>query len=96
MTCNSFKSSNSFLDVLIYVFAAKPCEWGSWTEGRCDRTCGGGVRKDTRRKLIQEQNGGYCPGGDYRIESCNTQQCPGESFLFTFAFGQCFNKTKKS
>jgi len=57
-------------------FCPKPCEWGSWTEGSCDRTCGGGVRKDTRRKLIQEQNGGYCPGGDYRIESCNTQQCP--------------------
>merc|ERR1711962_1685971 len=57
-------------------FCPKPCEWGSWTEGHCDRTCGGGVRKDTRRKLIQEQNGGYCPGGDYRIESCNTQQCP--------------------
>ena len=86
---NNFKSSDSFLVVLIYVFAAKPCEWGSWTEGSCDRTCGGGKRVLTRRKLIQEQNNGECLHGDTKAEICNTQQCPGESFLFTFAFGQC-------
>ena len=66
------------MDSLFFVFAEKPCEWGSWTEGSCDRTCGGGVRKDTRIKLVQEQNGGQCPDGDYRIENCNQQQCPGE------------------
>ena len=78
MTYNIFISSDSFLDVLIYVFAAKPCEWGSWTEGSCDKTCGGGKRKDTRIKLVQEQNGGECLDGDTRVGSCNPQQCPGE------------------
>ena len=81
-----------FLDVLFYVFAAKPCHWASWTEGSCDRTCGGGKKLDTRRKLVQEQNNGECLDGDTRVESCNPQQCPGEFFLLIIAFGQCFNK----
>jgi len=57
-------------------FCPKPCEWGSWTEGSCDKTCGGGKRLDTRRKLVQEQNNGECLYGDTRVEICNTQQCP--------------------
>jgi len=58
-------------------FCPKPCEWGSWTESQsCDRTCGGGKRLLTRRKLIQEQNNGECLHGDTKAESCNTQECP--------------------
>jgi len=57
-------------------FCPKPCEWGSWTEGACDKTCGGGVKLITRTKLIQESNGGYCHGPASKTESCNNQQCP--------------------
>ena len=96
MTYNSFKSSNSLLDVLLYVFAAKNCEWGSWTEGACDKTCGGGVRSITRTKQVQESNGGYCHGPASKFESCNNQKCPGESFLVTFAFGRCFDKIQNT
>merc|ERR1711978_533118 len=35
---------------------------------RHNETCGGGKRKVSRTKLVQEQNGGYCYGRYYKIE----------------------------
>jgi len=57
-------------------FCPKNCEWGSWTEGACDKTCGGGRREITRTKQVQESNGGYCYGPSSKTESCNNQKCP--------------------
>ena len=72
-----FKATDLNIFVIyIIVFVAQPCQWGSWNEGSCDKSCGGGVRRDTRNKLVQEQNGGYCPDEAYRTQDCNQQQCP--------------------
>ena len=60
----------------IVVIAGRPCQWSSWREGYCDQTCGGGIRRDTRTKLVRELYGGMCPGQAFRIVNCNPQQCP--------------------
>ena len=60
------------------LLIATDCHWGSWQEGQCDKTCGEGLRRDDRNKLVEEQNGGSCDGLSYRIENCNDKKCPGE------------------
>ena len=53
------------------------CKWGRWRLGNCTKPCGGGIRINTREKLIIEDNGGICTGKDYDIETCNTINCTG-------------------
>ncbi|XP_066935071.1 uncharacterized protein [Clytia hemisphaerica] len=54
--------------------------WGQWTEyGSCDRTCGFGNRKRTRKcdDPLPQHDGDYCPGTDEEIISgCNPYPCP--------------------
>jgi len=67
------------------------CEWSSWQEGQCDKTCGGGKRKVSRTKLVQERNGGYCYGRSYKIERCNINTCqtPTDCKWSGWEYGQC-------
>ena len=62
------------------------CRWspfGEWSD--CSRTCGGGVRNSSRKKLKPMLEGGRdCDGDPERIESCNTEPCPGIIFQNMF------------
>ena len=54
------------------------CEWNDWVQGDCDKSCGGGVRTDTRTVNVDAQHGGdECQGPSSMEVSCNTQECPG-------------------
>ena len=65
--------------------------WGQWTD--CNKSCGGGKRRRSRR-CIQKKgdkkgcfNGG--PRGDVRfremVEECNVIQCPSECIAWTYS-----------
>jgi len=57
------------------------CQWGEWElVGECSKTCGGGVQKQKRDKLVFEKNGGFCSDASPdQMESvdCNTNPCGG-------------------
>ena len=56
------------------------CEWGEWMIGVCDKKCGKGKRKDTRkRKVLASYNGNDCIGPTQKTEDCNIHACPGLS-----------------
>ncbi|CAH3162635.1 unnamed protein product, partial [Porites evermanni] len=53
--------------------------WSPWSNpGRCDKTCGGGVRvrKRTCTNPPPSGEGKKCKGPTTKTESCNTQKCP--------------------
>ena len=53
------------------------CEWGDWKIGECDKSCGGGIRVNTREKKIIAENGGKECNGSATLElTCNTNDCP--------------------
>ena len=60
------------------------CQWSAWqaaggAAGQCDRTCGGGTKKQTRTISRKAQNGGkQCHGPSHQTQHCNTNPCPGE------------------
>ena len=60
------------------------CQWSAWqtaggTAGQCDKSCGGGNRKQTRTHARRAQNGGrQCSGPSTQTVPCNTQPCSGE------------------
>ena len=40
------------------------CQWGQWgTWTSCTQTCGGGIKTSTRKKQVQNGNGGFLGGG---------------------------------
>ena len=52
----------------------KVSDWCSWSS--CSKTCGGGVKTQTRHILTQPSNGGAaCPALTQTVP-CNTQSCP--------------------
>ena len=56
------------------------CKWGEWMIGVCDKKCGKGKRKDTRkRKVLASYNGNDCIGSTQKTEDCNIHSCPGLS-----------------
>ena len=56
------------------------CEWKEWIIGECSKECGGGIRINVREPKIDAENGGQqCFGSANITESCNTQECPGNS-----------------
>ena len=61
---------------IIYI-SARPCEWSRWVVGECSAECGAGKRNKTRRKIVEEDNGGSCPGEPAKIEVCKDKECPG-------------------
>ena len=55
------------------------CEWNDWVQGSCSKSCGGGIRIDTRTESVSAKHGGNkCPGVSSMEVSCNDQECPGE------------------
>ena len=58
------------------------CEWAEWKVGECDKTCGGGVRTNTRIKKSEAKYGGKeCKGRTNVTQDCNVQNCPGKALL---------------
>ena len=54
------------------------CVWDEWQLGDCSKSCGGGMRIDTRKLKSKAVNGGYCNmNGDRRMVKCSTHSCPG-------------------
>ena len=74
----------------IFVLSATDCQWGEWElVGECSKTCGGGVQKQKRDKLVFEKNGGACSDASPdQMESvdCNTEPC--KQFLEGFTLFQ--------
>ena len=62
---------------LINLILSVQCEWGTWQNGPCSATCGGGTRHKKRSKLSQERNGGKCEGESFKLETCNNESCAG-------------------
>ena len=53
------------------------CKVADWTNGTCDRDCGGGSRTDIRRVIVQAVGSGEpCPANLSRVNACNEQVCP--------------------
>jgi len=53
------------------------CVWGDWKEGTCSKSCGPGIRVDTRKKVQVEEHGGTCEGKTSRQKNCIVKaQCP--------------------
>ena len=58
------------------------CEWGQFKIGECSQTCGGGMRTNTRSRIVTAEHGGVeCQGLNAVEESCNNQECPGKTLL---------------
>ena len=68
----SYVNSQKFHAIIIV-----DCEWDEWNIGECDKSCGGGIRTNTRVLKVNEQHGGVkCSGASNVSESCNIQECP--------------------
>ena len=67
--CNAYIFSN--------LAEAIDCEWSKWEIGVCSSSCGGGIRTNTRKKILEELNGGKCDGTTTTQEGCNHHECPG-------------------
>ena len=65
------------------IISAIHCEWDAWIVGECSKTCGTGIRNNTRSKLVVEEHGGTCTGHPLEVEECNTQECPGSLIIFS-------------
>ncbi len=66
------------------------CKWSDWEIGECSHSCGGGTRTNSRSKIVEEANGGKCPGGEFddptiMTENCNEDvYCPGKISALNF------------
>ena len=58
-------------------------DWGAW--GECSKTCAGGEQTKNRTcsNPAPAHGGNVCVGDNIVSQSCNTQECPRESFLHT-------------
>jgi len=53
------------------------CKWNSWSEwGACSKSCGGGLRKQSRDSEWARFGGAECDGNDTKSEVCNEDDCP--------------------
>ena len=56
------------------------CVWSDWANSwsGCSKSCGGGIRTTSRKKLTEAYNGGEnCTGSEIKEEECNPNKCPG-------------------
>ena len=54
--------------------------------GECTKTCGGGIRTNTRDQKDAEHGGDECQGVSSVTESCNVEECPGKMGYITLIF----------
>ena len=67
---------------IVFLFVLVDCEWGEWAIGECSVTCGGGIQIDVRSTSQEELFGGNtCYGDATRQMECNTNACPGITFI---------------
>lgn len=66
------------------------CEWSSWVRGECDKSCGGGMRLNTRKVKVSADHGGTkCSGVSSETVSCNEQECPVDCQWSEWDYGPC-------
>ena len=54
------------------------CQWNSWKNGKCSKTCGGGTQTNTRTIKVEAAHGGKpCTSESSIHKYCNTNKCPG-------------------
>ena len=52
------------------------CQWSQWSSySSCSKSCGGGLKRRIRHKVVVESNGGVCKGSNENTMSCNNQKC---------------------
>lgn len=72
ITVNDFKFIHDYI---------VDCEWGKWNIGECSKTCGAGIRENIREeKVFAEFGGKECSGPESVTQTCNIQECPGNTF----------------
>ena len=57
------------------------CQWSPWTVDKCSVLCGIGTQRNTRTKILTEQNGGMCLGEAANEQYCKEQSCQGKISL---------------
>ena len=65
---------------LYFNFSVVHGGWSSWTQGSCSKTCGDGIRNDSRicNNPIPSCGGLSCGGISTREEPCNETCCRGK------------------
>ena len=72
------KPNPLFIKCNSYSANSATCVWNEWQIGTCSKTCGGGIRTNTRTKKKKESIGTVCKGKSKVEEACNTQDCQGK------------------
>ena len=77
------KITGSITNFHLYLFYdIVDCEWNEWIIGTCSSSCGGGLRTNTRSKIVSaEHDGEDCNGTTSITESCNVKECPGNTLF---------------
>ena len=66
----------------IPIYGIVDCKWNDWIIGGCTKSCGGGIRTNTRTKNATSAHGGKeCDGVSFAEERCNEQNCPGNKTI---------------
>jgi len=66
------------------------CDWNEWVIGSCSKSCGGGIRIDTRTESVSAKHGGdRCEGASSMEVSCNDQECPVNCEWGQWSYGEC-------
>ena len=68
---------------MFFKYLVVQCEWSTWVDERCSRSCGGGLLSRIRIKT-QEEVGTECKGDAKVVKECNKMKCPSMlSFFLT-------------
>ena len=67
--------------ILIIIIFIVDGGWSSWVNGSCSKTCGGGIKHDTRvcDNPRPSCGGKKCEGPSTHSSTCNEICCPGNS-----------------
>ena len=78
--CSTLKF-HKLIKSLFLLHRSVQCVWGTWFDGGCSRTCGGGTKTLFRTKT-QIEVGTTCKGENFKQIKCNTEECPGKLALY--------------